>query len=264
MRCPIFVVDAFTKEPFTGNPAGVCVLEVAAEEPWMQSVAAEMKHAETAFVWPIASGEFGLRWFTPGGEVDLCGHATLATSKVLWDTHRVHRNSPIRFQTTSGQLVCCLESDGAVSMDFPAEPPEAAEFPQIGQNILGSPPRWWGANRMDFVAVLDDEAQVKSFQPEMDSITRLGSRGLIITALGDGDTDYVLRFFAPSLGVPEDPVTGSANCALAPYWSAILGNEELLVRQLSERGGELKARIRGNRVDLIGHGVIVLEGLWVQ
>lgn len=117
---------------------------------------------------------------------------------------------------------------------------------------------------MDFVAVLDDEAQVKSFQPEMDSITRLGSRGLIITAPGDGNIDYVLRFFAPSLGVPEDPVTGSANCALAPYWSAILGNEELLVRQLSERGGELKARIRGNRVDLIGHGVIVLEGLWVQ
>jgi PhzF family phenazine biosynthesis protein len=255
----IFVVDAFTDKPFAGNPAGVCLLETHADDGWMQDLAAEMRHAETAFVRFTGQGH-ELRWFTPTTEVDLCGHATLASAHVLWSTDRHSKWQPIHFHTKSGVLTARRDGDSII-LDFPTEAPEACEPPETLREILGGDPVWVGKNRMDWIAQVRDERAVQALRPDMAAVEALGMRGLIVTAESDApDVDFVSRFFAPQCGVPEDPVTGSAHCCLAPFWAARLGRESMRGFQASARGGFVGVKLNGDRVELTGQAVTVLEG----
>jgi PhzF family phenazine biosynthesis protein len=253
-RVPIFVVDAFADEPFTGNPAGVVVLSEAADPGWMQSVAAEMKHAETAFVRPTSDG-FELRWFTPTTEVDLCGHATLATAHILAGLG--HEGS-LSFATKSGRLRSRPEGS-QIALDFPSEKPSAVSVGPGLQTAIGTDIRWAGRNRMDFFVEVADEATVRGLKPNLSAIAALPARGLIVTARA-GEFDFVSRFFGPQVGIDEDPVTGSAHCALGPFWAERLGKNELSGFQASKRGGRVGVRVRGDRVDLIGNAITVLSG----
>ncbi|MEW9527334.1 PhzF family phenazine biosynthesis protein [Microbispora sp. NPDC049125] len=259
----IFTVDSFTDRPFRGNPAGVCLLEAPASDEWMQSVAAEMRHAETAFL--LAGEENGpqsLRWFTPAVEVDLCGHATLATAHVLYSLGASGR---IEFATRSGILATVDGADGLIGMDFPANPPEAAEAPTGLAAALGVEPVWVGRSRFDLLVEVKSAGVVRSATPDIDRLTDVEARGVIITAAADETPDgtgpdYVSRFFAPRVGVPEDPVTGSAHCVLAPYWSGKLGRDALVGEQLSARGGIVRTTLHGDRVQLAGRAVTVWSG----
>jgi predicted PhzF superfamily epimerase YddE/YHI9 len=256
---PIFVVDAFTSRPFAGNPAAICPMPAPAQEDWMQSVAAEMKHAETAFIWPIDGG-FQLRWFTPTVEVDLCGHATLAAAHALWSTSIFAVGESISFATRSGWLTAS-RSGGCIALDFPAEPAELSPLTDLCEEVLGGTPVWLGWNRLDWLAELRSENEVRAFVPNFEKIAAMGLRGLMITARSAGsDYDFVSRFFAPQAGVPEDSVTGSAHCCLGPYWACRLGRSELVGYQASQRGGTVGVRVKGDRVELIGQAVTVLEG----
>jgi predicted PhzF superfamily epimerase YddE/YHI9 len=257
MRTRIFVVDSFTEEPFKGNPAGVCLLQKEVSDEWMQSLAAEMKHAETAFVRFTGQGH-ELRWFTPTTEVDLCGHATLAAAHVLWTQDLHSKWQPIRFHTRSGVLSAIMRGEDAV-LDFPSEPAEAAAPPPGLVEILGCEPLWFGRNRMDWFAEVPNEDAVRRLVPDFARIEALGMRGLIVTAKAEL-YDFVSRFFAPQAGVPEDPVTGSAHCCLGPYWSGKLGKSEVVGYQASARGGVVRVNCLGERVELIGNAVTVLEG----
>ncbi len=257
MRTRIFVVDAFTKEAFKGNPASVCLLQKDVSDTWMQALAAEMNHAETAFVRFTGQGH-ELRWFTPTVEVDLCGHATLAAAHVLWEQDLHSKWQPIRFQTKSGILGAVMRGTEAV-LDFPAEPAEAALPPGLLAEILNCEPVWFGRNRMDWLVELPSEDAVTRLIPNFAQIAALGMRGLIVTARSS-EVDFVSRFFAPQAGVPEDPVTGSAHCCLGPYWSAKLGKQEVVGYQVSARGGQVRVNCLGPRVELIGNAVTVLEG----
>jgi predicted PhzF superfamily epimerase YddE/YHI9 len=252
---PLFVVDSFTDRPFSGNPAGVCLLPEWREDTWLQSVAAEMRHAETAFLVPAADG-FDLRWFTPTVEVDLCGHATLASAHVLY-RHRGVKDV-IRFNTKSGVLTA-RDMDGFVELDFPAEPPEAHPLPSqlacIGEVI------WQGKNRMDWFVQLESAEQVRQLVPDMDEIAALGMRGLLVTATGESPFDFVSRCFFPQSGVDEDPATGSAHCAFAPYWSTLLGKTRMTAYQASPRGGMLEVECLRDRVLLRGKAVSMVEGV---
>jgi len=250
----MYVVDAFAHAPFTGNPAGVCLLGTERDSAWMQSVAAEMKHAETAFVRPIDDG-FELRWFTPTVEVDLCGHATLASAHVLWESGNLAQDRTARFHTRSGLLTATL--DCAIKLDFPSEAPEAAALPHA---ISGLSPIWTGKNRMDWIAQVASEEELRTFVPDIESINALGMRGLIVTAAGSSEFDFVSRFFAPQSGVPEDPVTGSAHCCLAPFWGSRLGKTAMSGYQASERGGKVGVELKNSRVVLSGQAITVLEG----
>jgi PhzF family phenazine biosynthesis protein len=256
----IFVVDAFADRPFAGNPAGVCPLSEPADPAWMQSVAAEMKHSETAFSRAIddADADYELRWFTPSVEVALCGHATLATAHVLYETGEA--DGPIRFRTLhSGILTVRRDADGMITMDFPAVPPTKAEVPLF--QALAVTPGWTGRNQQnDVLAVLDEAAQVRRLAPDLARLAEIDARAVCVTAPGDGTYDFVSRVFAPSVGVPEDPVTGSTHCMLVPYWADRLGRDELVGYQASPRGGEVRAELRGDRVVLAGRAVTVLEG----
>ncbi|PSL06792.1 PhzF family phenazine biosynthesis protein [Haloactinopolyspora alba] len=259
----ISVVDAFTDRPFAGNPAGVCRLESAADPAWMQAVAAEMKHSETAFVRPADDGDadFELRWFTPETEVDLCGHATLATAHVLFDEGVA---APVRFGTRSGVLTVDRDADGVIGMDFPAHPAQETQpVPGLAE-ALGAEVRWTGRSRFDVLAAVHDEQTVRRLAPDVDALTRVDARGIIVTAAADeAGTDFVSRFFAPRVGVPEDPVTGSAHCVLAPYWAWALGRADghaMTGRQLSSRGGTVRTTMHGDRVRLAGRAVTVVDG----
>jgi PhzF family phenazine biosynthesis protein len=259
----IVVVDAFTKRRFQGNPAAVCVLAAPAEEEWMRLVARELNLSETAFLHPEHRG-WRLRWFTPAVEVDLCGHATLAAAHVLWESGRLAAGKPARFHTRSGTLGARQEGAGIV-LDFPAQPPSPAPAPPELLAALGVPVRWSGRNRADWLLELDDEAAVRSLSPDLQAIGRLAARGVIVTAPADqagraGGADFVSRFFGPAVGVPEDPVTGSAHCCLGPFWAARLGRAELTGHQASGRGGTVGVRVRGERVELIGEAVTVWRG----
>ncbi len=254
MSNPIYVVDAFTSSPFTGNPAGVCVLQAEQSTEWMQSVAAEMKHAETAFVRPIDGG-FELRWLTPTVEVDLCGHATLATAHTLWESGRHPKNSHLHFHTRSGILTAKLDNE--IELDFPRIDNFEAMLPHA---IVGLQPIWTGKNGMDWFVEVETEEELRNFEPDFTNINSLGLRGLTVTSRGKETFDFVSRFFAPQSGVPEDPVTGSAHCSLAPYWSAKLGKSEMRGFQASQRGGEVGVLVEGDRVKLRGRAVTVLEG----
>ncbi|HEY7088754.1 MAG TPA: PhzF family phenazine biosynthesis protein [Tepidisphaeraceae bacterium] len=263
---PIHQVDAFTGKAFTGNPAAVCLL--AADQrpgaPWMQLVAAEMNLAETAFVQPEPAGDaFALRWFTPQVEVDLCGHATLASAHVLWEAGKLKTNQPARFHTKSGLLTCTRGGDGWIEMDFPALAPKEVSAPPEG--LLGS----LGArdavavarSRFDYFVQLKSEAQVRGLAPDFYHLKKVETRGTIVTAKSDsGEFDFVSRFFAPQTGIDEDPATGSAHCSLAPWWAERLGKKEMIAYQCSARGAVVRVKLRGDRVLLGGQATTVLRG----
>jgi len=255
----IYQVDAFADRPFAGNPAGVCILERSAPEKWMQAVAAEMNVAETSFLVRRDDGAFDLRWFTPTVEVDLCGHATLASAHVLWDERVLPAGERARFQTKSGELAAWREAD-IIRMDFPSEPVKPSDPPAALAEALGVPFAFAGKNRMDWLVEVADEAAVLAIRPELRALAALGVRGLIVTARSTkSERDFVSRFFAPAVGVDEDPVTGSAHCALAPYWAGKLGKDTLTGYQASTRGGTVFCTVKADRVVLGGHAVTVLR-----
>jgi predicted PhzF superfamily epimerase YddE/YHI9 len=250
MNLPIYQVDAFTDRVFGGNPAAVVVLDEWLDDQTLQAIAAENNLAETAFVIPDANGS-RLRWFTPLVEVDLCGHATLATAHVLFQEY-FPEEFHLRFETKSGSLA--VHRKGALLfLDFPSRPGKALAIDDTLIEALGTPPESAFLAR-DLMVVLESEAQVKAFSPDLPAIQRLDAFALIITAPGD-EVDFVSRFFAPRAGIPEDPVTGSAHCTLIPYWANRLGKTQLMARQISSRGGELHCELQGDRV-LIGGKVV--------
>jgi PhzF family phenazine biosynthesis protein len=256
---PCFQVDAFADRPFAGNPAAVCLLDTAADETWMQSVANEMNLSETAFVVP-QDRSFGLRWFTPAVEVDLCGHATLAAAHVLWEQRVVEPDAEIRFQTRSGELSCTRQEE-IIELDFPATPAQRAELPESLLAALDVEPDWQGRSRFDALACVDSETTLRSLKPDFAALAVLPYRGIIVTSTADAqDIDFVSRFFGPAAGVDEDPVTGSAHCALAPFWSERLGKSEMTAYQASARGGAVSVRVDGDRVMLGGAAVTVFTG----
>jgi PhzF family phenazine biosynthesis protein len=263
MTQKIFQVDAFTAEPYKGNPAGVCILHQAKDEQWMQSVAREMNVAETAFLQRETEGEgvFSLRWFTPTVEVDLCGHATLASAHVLWEMNEAKPDSLLSFHTRSG-LLTAKRSGEWIEMDFPAEAPEQeSTYPSELLDAFGIEPRYVGRNRLDFIIEVDNERVLRSLEPDMRLLRTLRSRGVIVTCRADDPKyDFVSRFFAPGAGVDEDPVTGSAHCCLGPFWKQRLGRDKMLGYQASQRGGEVRVRVADNRVMLGGQAVTVLSG----
>jgi PhzF family phenazine biosynthesis protein len=256
---PLFQVDAFTDRPFAGNPAAVCLLERPADEGWMQQVAAEMNLSETAFLSPEDGGH-RLRWFTPAVEVPLCGHATLASAHVLWESGRLRPDEPARFHTASG-LLTAVRADDGIRMDFPARPVEAAEPPPDLLRALAVTPEEVGRNGLDYLVRLGTEAAVRALRPDVALLARLPVRGVIVTARADTPGyDFVSRFFAPAGGIAEDPVTGSAHCALGPFWRDRLGEDTFRAYQASPRGGTVGVRVRGERVDLSGEAVTVFRG----
>jgi PhzF family phenazine biosynthesis protein len=255
----IVQVDAFTAEAFRGNPAAVCVLDEARDAAWMQRVAAEMNLAETAFLEPRGDG-FGLRWFTPAVEVDLCGHATLASAHVLWESGRLRSSESARFHTKSGLLTAERRGDW-IELDFPATPEEECAAPTGLAVGLGAEPRYVGRSKFDYLVELDSEDAVARLRPDSARLAAIPTRGVIVTARSARpDFDFVSRFFAPAVGIDEDPVTGSAHCCLAPFWSRRLRKEDFLARQISARGGVLKVCLAGDRVLLAGQAVTVLRG----
>ena len=254
----VTVVDAFAERPFEGNPAAVCVLDAPAPEDWMRGLAAEMNLSETAFVTPGTDGAFGLRWLTPEVEVDLCGHATLASAHVLYETGRLAAGEPARFDTRSGRLTVRPSGERAYAMDLPATPPEPADLDGVA-DVFDVEPVWTGRSRFDAFVVLASESEVRQLAPDLGAVARLDARGVILTAPADAASPYDVasRFFAPGAGVPEDPVTGSAHCAIGPYWAERLGRDDVACYQASARGGHVAARVLGDRVELTGTAVTV-------
>ncbi len=258
MAIPYYHVDSFTGELFAGNPAGVCILSAFLADSIMQKIAAENRHSETAFVVPRPDGDFELRWFTPEVEDDLCGHATLASAYVL--ALRKHSVWPVRFHTCSGVLTVARH-ENTFEMDFPARPPQPCELPPELLPALGLK-RAQVMRSRDYLVVVDRAEQVRSLSPDISALAKLeiGIGGTIVTAPGERDVDYVSRFFAPAVGIDEDPVTGSIHCTLAPYWGARLGRQTLYARQLSARGGDLRCEIAGDRVKIAGTARLYLQG----
>lgn len=258
----IYGVDAFTDTPFRGNPAAVCVLQGPASAAWMQAVAAEMNLSETAFLVPSAEG-WSLRWFTPKVEIDLCGHATLASAHVLWSTGRLPESEEAVFRTQVSGVLRCVRKGSWISMDFPGRTAREGPGPDGLLEALGCNAVWVGAAERDAFVQVASAAVVQEMRPDFARLRRVPVRGVIVTAAGtDGGFDFVSRFFAPGLGIDEDPVTGSAHCALAPYWGALLGKTEMRGWQASARGGEVGVIWRGDRVDLIGRAATVWRGEW--
>ncbi len=262
MSHPLYQVDAFTGRPFAGNPAAVCLLGGPEGENWMQAVAAEQNLSETAFLHPCDSDEadWCLRWFTPTVEVDLCGHATLASAHALWSSGRHPRESPLRFATRSGILGAQLAGEW-IELDFPQQVPEPADPPERLIEALGAMPQWVGNDGADYLFEVADEATVRELRPDMALLGTVEARGVIVTARGESEEyDFVSRFFGPASGVPEDPVTGSAHCTLAPFWGGRLRKSEMVGFQASVRGGIVRVRLVDDRVVLAGQAVMVSEG----
>lgn len=301
MPLPLYIVDAFTDRPFAGNPAGVCVLERDAwpDTAWMQAVAAEVNLSETAFVQPAppppeppedvpgaqqktsgaggknsgGGGEGrGIRYFTPRAEVELCGHATLASAHALWEHGGVPADTAIRFHTIADKMLTCRRAaDGQIAMDFPAHPPHDDEPPAgLAAALCVEPDEVFRLGPM-WIARLRDAAAVRSLAPDHAALAQLDwgqTHGVAVTGEGDAApdgqaVDFTSRFFAPAVGIAEDPVTGSAHCALGPYWSARLGRTDLRAFQASVRGGVLRIHVDGPRVELRGHAVTTIVGQWV-
>jgi PhzF family phenazine biosynthesis protein len=264
MNIPLWIVDAFADRPFSGNPASVCVLDQALPDATLQAIAQEMNHAETAFLRarPGEEDVWDLRWFTPRVEVVLCGHATLGSAHVLWESGRLDRDRRASFHTASGELTAALEND-RIALDFPAEPADPVPEPEgLAEALGGGALVRVGKNRMDYLVELEDAAAVAALRPDLARLAAHDVRGTIVTARApEGqDADFVSRFFAPAAGVDEDPVTGSAHCALAPWWSERLGRTAMTGKQLSPRGGTVGVRLAGTRVALLGTAITVLEG----
>ncbi len=259
MPFPLFQVDAFTDRPFAGNPAAVCLLTEPADAAWMQRVAAEMNLSETAFLHPDGDA-YRLRWFTPAVEVELCGHATLASAHILWEQGRLRPEAPARFQTRSGLLTAVRRGD-AVELDFPANPAEPCAAPDGLADALGAAPRFVGRSRFDYLVELENEAAVRATRPDFARLAALPVRGVIVTAASAAvGFDFISRFFCPAVGVNEDPVTGSSHCTLGPFWRTRLGKDEMTAFQASARGGLIGVRVEGARVRLSGKAVTVLRG----
>lgn len=256
MQIPLYQVDAFTSRLFRGNPAAICPLEGWLPDETLQAIASENNLSETAYYVPNGSS-YKLRWFTPGAEVDLCGHATLATAHVILDIRRESPGPRVSFQSKSGELVV-ERTDGLYTMDFPARPPEPCAVDPLLCEALGAQPEQILGAR-DYFCIFENEDQVRALAPNMEKLVSIDRFGFIVTAPGR-DCDFVSRFFAPAKGVPEDPVTGSAHCTLIPYWSKRLGKTKLHARQISARGGELWCEDRGDRVKMAGQAVKYLEG----
>jgi PhzF family phenazine biosynthesis protein len=260
IEIPCFQVDAFSPRPFAGNPAAVCPLEAWLPDAVMQSIAAENALSETAFFVARAGGDFDLRWFTPAVEVDLCGHATLASALVLFERLEPGR-AAVTFHTRSGPLQ--VERDGELlAMELPAWPPREVAASEEVERALGCRPREVLLGR-DLVVVVDSAEEVRLLVPDMARVAALDAFAVCVTAPGggrDADVDFVSRFFAPAKGVPEDPVTGSAHCQLVPYWAARLGTTRLRARQVSRRGGELEGELCGDRVRLRAPACLVKTG----
>jgi PhzF family phenazine biosynthesis protein len=259
MGLTIFQVDAFTTKPFAGNPAAVCVLSRPMEDGWMQDVAREMNLSETAFLFRQEDG-FRLRWFTPAVEVDLCGHATLASAHILWEMGHVRPDEQVRFHTRSG-ILTAERKDDWIEMDFPAKPEEPAPEPAGLAKALGVQIEYLGRNQFDYLVEVDSEEIVRRLKPDFTLLMTLPVRGVIVTSLSSSrEYDFVSRFFAPRVGVNEDPVTGSAHCCLGPFWANRLHKNEFVAYQASPRGGVLRVRVMGTRVILGGQAVTVLRG----
>ncbi len=251
-------IDAFAAEPFRGNPAGVCLLHGEASEEWMQALAAEMNVSETAFILSRGAGEFGIRWFTPTTEVPLCGHATLASAHALWSEGLVAGSDPIAFRGRSGRLAARRERDW-IALDFPLLVARETTAPPGLVEALGAQPRGVYRNdHSDWLAELESEAAVRQLHPDPGALRRAGVDACMVTAAGgSGQCDFVSRFFAPGLGIDEDPVTGSAHCTLAPFWGARLGRREMVGHQVSRRGGVVKVRLKAERVEILGQALTV-------
>lgn len=261
-------VDAFSAEPFRGNPAAVLVLDLLPSAAWMQRVASELGLPATAFVVKPTDGgrAFVLRWFTRAAELQLCGHGTLASSRVLWEDGLAPGGEPIEFQAPTGTLRASRRGDW-IELDFPATPPAAAEPPAGLAEALGVTPSWVGRSRFDLVAILDDEAAVRTATPDLGALRRVEARGVMISApaatgtgLAGSGFDFVSRFFAPRIGIDEDSVTGSAHCCLAPYWANRFGRDEMVGYQASPRTGVVRVRVAGDRVVLGGQTALVARG----
>jgi PhzF family phenazine biosynthesis protein len=252
MPVPLTIVDSFTDRPFSGNPAGVCQLQAWPDESWLQGVAAEVNLSETAFVVPRGDGDLDLRWFTPTTEIDLCGHATPATTRVL--------GRSVRYHTRSGVLTTTVDADGTITMDFPAHPVEpadpngwAAKVGVADERVL----RRWASDTWNLIEV-DSADAVRSAAPDMDALR--AERSVIVVACGTDRFDSVCRVFAPAWGIPEDPVTGAAHCVIAPWLAALTGRTEMVGHQASQRGGTVGMRLDRDRVQLSGKATIVTEG----
>jgi PhzF family phenazine biosynthesis protein len=256
MRIPLYQVDAFSSQLFRGNPAAICPLDRWRDDQTLQSIAAENNLSETAYYVPNGSG-YHLRWFTPGVEVDLCGHATLASAYVILAIRREMDGSRVKFETKSGELIVEREGD-LYALDFPARPPLACPVDSGLVEALGAKPKL-NLGARDYFCVFETEEEVRALKPNMEKLAAIDRFAFIVTAPGR-DCDFVSRFFAPAKGVPEDPVTGSAHCTLIPYWSKQLGKTRLYARQISQRGGELWCEDRGDRVRMAGKAVKFLEG----
>ena len=252
----IYQVDSFAEKAFGGNPAGVCILQGAADEKWMQDIAMEMNLSETAFLH--RQGDiFELRWFTPEEEEDLCGHATLASAHILWETGTLMPGEKAVFRTRSG-ILSAVQKDGYIEMDFPSEAPRAVDAPEVLKQALIVPFLYVGRNRLDYIVEVDSEETVRKLEPEYSLLKKLDARGVIVTSRSDSsEFDFISRFFAPVAGISEDPVTGSAHCCLAPYWGKLLGKVEMKAYQASKRGGKLKVAVNGNRVLIAGKATTV-------
>lgn len=262
----MFIVDAFAERPFTGNPAAVCMLDEARSAKWMQSVAQEMNLSETAFVRPLSTNLYEIRWFTPAVEVDLCGHATLASAHILRSQGVAEKNETIVFQSLRSGTLKSSQTEDDITLDFPAtevnESPEPAGlFDSLGLSSQKIAAAYVGRTKFDVLVALKDEQQVRSTKPNFSMLKQVDARGIIVTSRSaEPGIDFVSRFFAPAAGIDEDPVTGSAHCALGPYWGHSLGIDEMVAHQASARGGTLRVRVDGDRVHLTGKAFTTLCG----
>ena len=262
MGAPIYQVDAFTDRRFAGNPAGVCLLPIPADADWMQNVAREMNLSETAFLHKGADG-YNLRWFTPAVEVELCGHATLASAHVLWGEGHLEPDETARFHTLSGILTAVQAGDW-IELDFPATPAEPATPPDDLIQALGVSPKYVGQSQYDYLVEVGIEETVRNMKPDLARLKEVSSRGVIVTSPARSPGyDFISRFFAPAVGIEEDPVTGSAHCCLGPFWGKRFGKTELVGYQASPRGGTVRVRIEGERAILGGQAVTVFRGEFV-
>ena len=254
----IIYVDAFARKPFCGNPAAVCILPEDIDDLLKQNIALEINFSETAFLFPFKSG-YRLRWFTPKNEVDLCGHATLASAHVLWEKEIVSKSEKIDFYTNSGLLIAEFK-DNYIIMDFPSTPPAECSLPQELANALGVPIKYSGKSQFDYIVEIESEEVLREISPDFSLLQKVDTRGVIVTAKSmDRKYDFISRFFAPGAGVNEDPVTGSAHCCLGPYWEKKMNKSEFHAYQASPRGGELSVNVMEDRCVLIGECISIMK-----
>ncbi|MDH3694093.1 MAG: PhzF family phenazine biosynthesis protein [Gammaproteobacteria bacterium] len=256
MTLPLYVINAFTDKPFAGNPAAVCPLDAWLPEDTMQSIAAQNNLSETAFFVAESDG-YRIRWFTPACEVKLCGHATLASAYILFNELQ-YEGDALQFESKSGPLTVSRD-ENRIALNFPVWELQPADDIYDVAGAIGQTPVKTCYGGDDLMAILDNESQVVNIKPDFSLVKNLRARGLIVTAPGD-KVDFVSRFFAPAAGIPEDPVTGSAHCALTPYWSAELGKTKMTARQVSARGGDLVCELQGERVEIAGNAQLYAKG----